>query len=102
MLHPKTFAGSSRPFSFHDFLAHSHPRSPQLLSTTGTMADGEKKVRVSGEQPRTEPAASSASILPTTEKPLPPKPSLHPAFYVVYVAFPGGRFDEANEHAVRG
>ncbi|KIW65446.1 hypothetical protein PV04_07705 [Phialophora macrospora] len=55
------------------------------------MADAEKKVRVSGEQARVEPAASSASILPTTEKPLPPKPSLHPAFYVVtWIGFSGG------------
>lgn len=49
------------------------------------MADVEKKVRVSGEQPRVAEPAGAAPILPTTEKPLPPKPSLHPAFYVVYV-----------------
>jgi hypothetical protein len=84
LLQPKTFSRSSAPFSFQDFLTtHSRLISPRLLPTTGTMADAEKKVRVSGEQARVEPAASSASILPTTEKPLPPKPSLHPAFYVV-------------------
>jgi hypothetical protein len=92
LLQPKTFSRSSAPFSFQDFLTtHSRPISPRLLPTTGTMADAEKKVRVSGEQARVEPAASSASILPTTEKPLPPKPSLHPAFYVVtWIGFSGG------------
>ncbi|OAL33075.1 hypothetical protein AYO22_00160 [Fonsecaea multimorphosa] len=58
------------------------------------MADVEKKARVSGEQARVnEPEAptASASILPTTEKPQPPKPTLHPAVYVVtWIGFSGG------------
>ena len=51
------------------------------------MAEAEKKARLSGEQTRVaEPVATAqGSILPTTEKPLPPQSSLHPAFYVVYV-----------------
>ena len=52
------------------------------------MGDIEKKARLSGEQTR---IAEPATILPTTnvplpsEKPAPPQPSLHPAVYVVYV-----------------
>lgn len=52
------------------------------------MADVEKKARLSGEQTRVaEPATTlpTANVLPTTEKAQPPKPALHPAFYVVYV-----------------
>ncbi|KAK4939691.1 hypothetical protein LTR10_020081 [Elasticomyces elasticus] len=58
------------------------------------MADIEKKARLSGEQTR---VAEPATILPTTnvplpsEKPAPPQPSLHPAVYVVtWIGFSGG------------
>lgn len=47
------------------------------------MADNEKE-RQSGESPRTqEPVLPSVNAV---EKHEPPKASLHPAFYVVYVA----------------
>lgn len=49
------------------------------------MADVEKKARMSGEQPR---AVEPTTILPVANTPVeksPPPPSLHPAFYVVYV-----------------
>lgn len=46
------------------------------------MADGEKQRR-SGESPRVqEPALPAVNAV---EKPEPAQPSLHPAFYVVYV-----------------
>lgn len=78
MLQPTPFSRSPRPFSFQDFVARS-----QLGLVP--MADVEKKARVSGEQGR---AVEAASILPTVEvaaEKSPPKPALHPAFYVVFV-----------------
>lgn len=48
------------------------------------MADVEKKVRLSGEQPRAaEPATILPTVNPAAEKSAPPPPSLHPAVYVV-------------------
>lgn len=48
------------------------------------MADGEKKVRLSGEQPRAaEPATILPTVNPAAEKSAPPPPALHPAVYVV-------------------
>lgn len=50
------------------------------------MADTEKKVRLSGESPRvTEPGTTLPSVNVAAEKPEPPKSSLHPSVYVVYV-----------------
>jgi hypothetical protein len=46
------------------------------------MADGEKKVRVSGEQQRPV-EATLPMVNPVTEKLEPPKAALHPAVYVV-------------------
>lgn len=47
------------------------------------MADSEKE-RQSGESPRTqEPSLPAVNAV---EKAEPPQPTLHPAFYVVYVA----------------
>lgn len=46
------------------------------------MSESEKKVRVSGEQPRpVEPVLPTVN--PATEKTEPPKAALHPAVYVV-------------------
>ena len=71
----------SRPFSLQQFLIEqSRPR-------LATMSDMEKKARLSGESPR---VSEPSNILPTvnvaTEKPEPPKASLHPSIYVMYAA----------------
>lgn len=57
------------------------------------MADIEKKARLSGESPR---ASDPNPVLPTSVAPVEkapeaPKPTLHPAFYVVYVHWEGGK-----------
>jgi hypothetical protein len=56
------------------------------------MADGEKKARLSGEQPRVaEPTTILPTVNPAAEKSAPPPPALHPAFYVVtWIGFSGG------------
>ncbi|KIW09783.1 hypothetical protein PV08_11883 [Exophiala spinifera] len=56
------------------------------------MADAEKKVRLSGEQPRAaEPATILPTVNPAAEKSAPPAPALHPAVYVVtWIGFSGG------------
>jgi len=51
------------------------------------MSDTEKKARLSGESPRVaEPAMALPTVDVATEKSEPPKPTLHPAFYVMYAA----------------
>lgn len=42
----------------------------------------EEKTRASGEQPRDQSGSVLPTVNPEAEKPQPPKPSLHPAFYV--------------------
>lgn len=79
LLQTHAFPRPSRPFSFHDFLTRPSPNS-----SANIMSDTEKKVRVSGEQPRpAEPVLPTVN--PSAEKSEPPKAPLHPAVYVVYV-----------------
>jgi hypothetical protein len=42
----------------------------------------EEKTRASGDQPREQTGAVLPTVNPNAEKSQPPKPSLHPAFYV--------------------
>merc|ERR1711939_239101 len=85
VLQPRAFARSPRPFSFQESLI----RTPAPLPP---MADGEKKARLSGEQPRlAEPATILPTVNPAAEKSAPPPPALHPAVYVVtWIGFSGG------------
>ena len=67
----------SRPFNFQSFLdsQFSTPKTPSAM---------EEKARVSGEVPRAEPTGSILpTVNPAAEKSEPPKPALHPAFYVM-------------------
>ena len=62
-----------RPFNFQTFLSQ---QSQKIASTMS----GDEKVRTSGDASRPEPTLPTVN--PAVEKPAPPKPSMHPAFYV--------------------